>query len=615
MGYDFESDKKYNIEKFVSMTIQLNKTCYSPGEYVNGTIILKPKEGLQQPLLQDTNATLYLTEFFYYRYHENQYDPHKKRNESVPKDAEESVPLLTLPMNFSNFYNANIMTTVNIPFQIQIPMTCYPSCIFDSLTYVKHYLAIDFPSIRAKKTEIIVIKNNSYFSKYNGLYQEPAVCYKETTKRKLFVSQGSFSANLKLPRNTFSYDEMIPFEVDIDATKLSIAIRAIRISINRNQRKNYQRNHQEARGQNKKECITKIIPLPKGQKKHHIEDVIQLKPENNPKETYKILDTDKRKYSEKYSGVKLSPTCYGGLISCEYYIKMVLEMDTLLSTDEDIRIPIDLYEPFMPNYSPNAQYPQQPYPQSQPPYPQQPYPPQQQPYPQQPPQQPYPSQQQPYPQPQYPPQQQPPQQQPYPQPQYPPQQQPPQQQPYPPQQQQPYPQPQYPPQQQPYPQQTPQQPYPPQQQQPYPQPQYPPQQQPPQQQPYPQQTPQQQYPPQQQPPQQQPYPQPQYPPQQQPPQQQPYPQPQYPPQQQPYPQQPPQQQYPPQMPPQTIPASVPQNVSPNDQEPNLPSQEQVNNNNFEKPSEPPSNQLNSYPSFDNNNNAAPPTLDQMLQGK
>jgi hypothetical protein len=510
MGYDFESDKKYNIEKFVSMTIQLNKTCYSPGEYVNGTIILKPKEGLQQPLLQDTNATLYLTEFFYYRYHENQYDPHKKRNESVPKDAEESVPLLTLPMNFSNFYNANIMTTVNIPFQIQIPMTCYPSCIFDSLTYVKHYLAIDFPSIRAKKTEIIVIKNNSYFSKYNGLYQEPAVCYKETTKRKLFVSQGSFSANLKLPRNTFSYDEMIPFEVDIDATKLSIAIRAIRISINRNQRKNYQRNHQEARGQNKKECITKIIPLPKGQKKHHIEDVIQLKPENNPKETYKILDTDKRKYSEKYSGVKLSPTCYGGLLSCEYYIKMVLEMDTMLSTDEDIRIPIDLYEPFMPSYAPNSQYPQQPYPQTQPPYPQQqPYPPQQ-PYPQQPPQQ-------PYPQPQYPPQQQPPQQ---------------------------------------------------------------------------------------------PYPQPQYPPQQQPPQQ-PYPQPQYPPQQ-PYPQQ----QYPPQMPPQTIPASIPKNENPNNQGPNLPSQAEVYNNNYQKPSEPPSNQINSYPSFDNNNNnAAPPTLNQMLSGK
>ena len=425
MGYDFETDKKYNIEKYVSMTIQLNKTCYSPGEYLNGTIILKPKEGLQQPLLHDTNATLYLTEFFYYKYFEEEYDRIQKRKKSVPKVAEETIPLLTLPMNFSNFYNANIMTTVNIPFQIQIPMNCYPSCIFDSTTYVKHYLAIDFPSIMAKKTEIIVIKNNAYFSKYNGLLQEPAICYKETTKRKLFVSQGSFNATLKMPRNIFSYDEMIPFEVDVDATKLSIDIKAIRISINRNQKRNHHRNHNEARGQNKKECVTKTIPLPKGQKKHHIEDVIQLKPEVNPKDTYKLLDTDKRKYSEKYNGVKLSPSCYGGLLSCEYYIKLVLEMDTMLSTDEDIRIPIDLYEPFMPSYAPNSQYPQQPYPQTQPPYPQQqPYPPQQ-PYPQQPPQQ-------PYPQPQYPPQQQPPQQ-PYPQPQYPPQ-------------QQPYPQQQYPPQ-------------------------------------------------------------------------------------------------------------------------------------------------------------------------
>jgi hypothetical protein len=478
MGYDFETDKKYNIEKYVSMTIQLNKTCYSPGEYLNGTIILKPKEGLQQPLLHDTNATLYLTEFFYYKYFEEEYDRIQKRKKSVPKVAEETIPLLTLPMNFSNFYNANIMTTVNIPFQIQIPMNCYPSCIFDSTTYVKHYLAIDFPSIMAKKTEIIVIKNNSYFSKYNGLLQEPAICYKETTKRKLFISQGSFNATLKLPRNIFTYDEMIPFEVDVDATKLSIDIKAIRISINRNQKRNHHRNHNEARGQNKKECVTKTIPLPKGQKKHHIQDVIQLKPEVNPKDTYKLLDTDKRKYSEKYNGIKLSPSCYGGLLSCEYYIKMVLEMDTMLSTDEDIRIPIDLYEPFMPSYAPNSQYPQQPYPQTQPPYPQQ--------------------------------------------------------QPYPPQQ--------------PYPQQPPQQPYP----------------------------------------------QPQYPPQQ------------------PYPQQ----QYPPQMPPQTIPASIPKNENPNNQGPNLPSQAEVYNNNYQKPSEPPSNQINSYPNFDNNNNtAAPPTLDQMLSGK
>jgi hypothetical protein len=70
------------------------------------------------------------------------------------------------------------------------------------------------------------------------------------------------------------------------------------------------------------------------------------------------------------------------------------------------------------------------------------------------------------------------------------------------------------------------------------------------------------------------------------------------------------------MPPQTIPASIPKNENPNNQGPNLPSQAEVYNNNYQKPSEPPSNQINSYPNFDNNNNtAAPPTLDQMLSGK
>ena len=196
MGYDFETDKEFNIEKNVSMTLELNKTCFSKGEYVYGSIILRPKEGLQQTLLTSPYATLYLTEYFYYKYTESQYDPAHKNNRYVTKVAEENIPLLTLPLNFSNFQNANIMTTITIPFQVQIPLNCYPSCIFDSTSYVKHYLSIDFPSIQAKKTAIIIIKNNSHFSTYNGLLQTPAVCFKETTKHKLFFSQGSFTASI-----------------------------------------------------------------------------------------------------------------------------------------------------------------------------------------------------------------------------------------------------------------------------------------------------------------------------------------------------------------------------------------------------------------------------------
>ena len=160
MGYDFETDKAYNYEEKVSMTLELKKTCYSPGEMVYGTITLRPKQGVQNPLLSSPLATLYLTEYFFYNYIENVYNPHKKINEYVTQVAEENNQLLTLPLNFSNFHNANIMNTVTIPFEFQLPISIYPSCIFGSTAYVKHYLAVEFPSIRAKKTVVIIIKNN-----------------------------------------------------------------------------------------------------------------------------------------------------------------------------------------------------------------------------------------------------------------------------------------------------------------------------------------------------------------------------------------------------------------------------------------------------------------------
>ena len=66
----------------------------------------------------------------------------------------------------------------------------------------------------------------------------------------------------------------------------------------------------------------------------------------NPKEVYNYLDNDKRKHNDKFKDIKLFPTCYGGLISCEYYIKITFEMDSLFSSNEQIKIPIDFYEPF-----------------------------------------------------------------------------------------------------------------------------------------------------------------------------------------------------------------------------------------------------------------------------
>ena len=65
MGYDFESDQQYNFETSVTMIVELNKTCFAPGEYVNGTITVKPKDQNAPPFILDPRATLYLTEYAY----------------------------------------------------------------------------------------------------------------------------------------------------------------------------------------------------------------------------------------------------------------------------------------------------------------------------------------------------------------------------------------------------------------------------------------------------------------------------------------------------------------------------------------------------------------------
>ena len=383
MGYDFESDKQYNYEGTISMSVDLGKTCFLPGENVQGTITLKPKQGNTQQFLQNPYAHVYLTEYAYYTFTVEERDPRTNLPTFATKVAEENIPILDMPLDFSSFQNQSINNTLKMPFTIQIPYKIYPSCMINSNAFIKHYLCIDFPPIGAKKTLIIVIKNPPYFNKYNNLFQSPAMCYREMKKHKLVFSQGSFTASIKIEKNAFSYEDCIPFAIDIDLTKMSLKLKDIKVAIKRKTNKNYQYNHAQAYNT---DTITvgKVHPqFDKNQKKIHIEDIVALDPDKNPKNVYKKLDGDNRKVSEKYNGIILQPTCYGGLLNVEYSLKMEIEMDTMWSTTEEFLIPIDFYEPFPinPNLPPVNQnnYPLPPQQQQQqgynnnpeqPPYPQ-----------------------------------------------------------------------------------------------------------------------------------------------------------------------------------------------------------------------------------------------------
>ena len=116
LGYDFELDKEYNFENSISMSIELGKTCFSPGELVKGGIILKPKSGNVLNYLQTPSAFLSITENALYTYTEEERDPHSNTRRYVTKSAKEKIPILNIPLDLSIYNNTEIISFKNISF-------------------------------------------------------------------------------------------------------------------------------------------------------------------------------------------------------------------------------------------------------------------------------------------------------------------------------------------------------------------------------------------------------------------------------------------------------------------------------------------------------------------
>ena len=345
-SYDFEHNFKYNYDSQVSLTINLPKTCYSKGEFILGNLYLKTKKYLQEKILINPQATVSLTELHNRGQQETDLDIYNQNDKSKENKMEEEILLFTYEMNLYRYSGANLFQGISIPFRFQIPFNCFPSCIFDSNIYIRHLLSFDFISIKAKKTAIIIIKNDKYFSLENNLYKSPSVSTRKVNKHQYAIfNKGYFSASITLQKNSFSYDEAIPFIVEIDCSNLTIQVRSITVSLNVMQTVKNINDIKENSVLKTKEIMSKNIVLTKGDKKYLIDDIIKFPSTlDNPKFIYKKLDSDKRNFSEKFKNIFLLPSLYNKILTCEYFIKIMLEMDTYFSTNESLEIPIEFYE-------------------------------------------------------------------------------------------------------------------------------------------------------------------------------------------------------------------------------------------------------------------------------
>ena len=342
-----------NPENDISLDIELNKTCFSKGEYIYGIIVLTPKINSFIKEFLNPYALISIQEKQNYEYLDSSYDQENDEIKPTKKSITEFKTLIKNQYNFSDYLNSSMIPCLKIQFRIKVPNNAYPSCLFDKNTFVIHYLTIEFESLKAKKSEIIIIKNSPYFTKENGLLKIPAVYKHILTKHKYVIFDcGYMEVKITLEKNICPYNENLPIEINIDCSKLDkIKVKGVKIYIYRSFKKNNPNNKKIIYEKKIEEIVRKTLPLREGEKTYHIEDGIKLPLSSNdlnPEEVYKILDKDKREPNLKFNNIKLYPSCNGGLLSCLYYITIVIETNTLFSTNEEIIIPIDFYSPFIP---------------------------------------------------------------------------------------------------------------------------------------------------------------------------------------------------------------------------------------------------------------------------
>jgi hypothetical protein len=348
MQNDFYLGDEFNYENDVSLSIELDKTCYSKGEKINGTLILSPEQNSTHTELVNPYAKFSFIEKQCYEFLETFYEKDRDIIKPTRKNIEEIKILGSYPMNFSKYEKSKMLPNLKIPFQIMIPINAYPSLISDKNTYILHFLTCELESLKVKKSIPFIIKNNPYFTKENKLLKIPYETKQLIGKHKFaIISCGNFEVKINLEKNICPYNENLPITIDIDCSNLNnIKLKGVNIYIFRTFRKNSQKNKNLMKEEKTEEIVRKTLPLREGEITYHIEDGIKLPISSNnlnPEIVYQLLDKNKDQGIKKFQNIKLFPSCSGGLLSCNYFLKIIIETNTLFSTNEEMIIPVDFY--------------------------------------------------------------------------------------------------------------------------------------------------------------------------------------------------------------------------------------------------------------------------------
>ena len=311
-----------NINEKADINIELNKVCYFPEEYILGTIIIFPKLENIEPFNENPELIIKLEE--------NQISTYRKQNGysfSIEKISINNI-LIDKRLNLKDSIIQDYSAGIKVPFSVQIPKRAYPTVISVNIN-ISHIFIVEIPCCNGRGIKNIVIKNTFP----EKLLIKNIESNSKFKKSKLCSNKGSISCKVKLPKNYFFYNEDIPFEVNIDCSKLDLKIKGIKAILFRIiTRKIGKTDCCSYNGLEKFEIpiIYKDIPLEKGLTMYNIFNFINFYP----------LNAYDEKIEKKIN--QLFPCCNSELISIVYFLKIQVNFDTLFTSDENI-INIPLY--------------------------------------------------------------------------------------------------------------------------------------------------------------------------------------------------------------------------------------------------------------------------------
>ena len=329
MGLVCDKDEK----SLISINIYTYKACYCVEEYIQGIIYLKGNPGLKESYLRDSMGEIELVECEQIRY----YDKDKINIDGEKGSYENEFNNNTIfseDLMITKFKGQDLMKGIQIPFSIQIPNKNYlPTCYFNKNNRIKHTLKFRLPSIKAEGETQIVLKNGENY------ISGPTTVIKEADKHKLIHNEGTFTMSFNLDKKTFAYDEIIPLEVRIDCSKVNLKIKGITVSLIREVKFEYS----TWKKKDEKEIASKVIKVEKGQEKYILTDSIKFPLETKYDPLYIYTKAEQMRNPKTIKDYTLAPSCKGKLINVNYYIQVEANFDSILTTNEKMRMEISFY--------------------------------------------------------------------------------------------------------------------------------------------------------------------------------------------------------------------------------------------------------------------------------